>query len=90
MECYQTISFAEVSSDAFQQYHDCTYFQCWGGGPEGGFLTRVDANGNFQLYKANRQWSPWVITPEQGILIVKWEVDEFGHGTKYVKIKLEL
>jgi hypothetical protein len=89
MECYHTCSFSEVSSVNLQQYHNAVYYQCWGGGPEGGFIVQTDANGVYRACRVNRTWgTPWTVEPVEGLVYVKWEVDEFGHGTKYIKVSV--
>ena len=41
-------------------YHGFRYFQCWGGGPEGGFIT----NDKGETYTVNRGWGePFKVEP---------------------------
>lgn len=35
-----------------QAYKGFHYFECWGGGPQGGFIT----NDNNEIYEVNRTW----------------------------------
>ncbi len=62
-----------------QKYADCTYYQCWGGGPEGGYLRfRFCISGwDDEVYKVNRTWGePFtveLVTGARGI-----EVEEIG------------
>jgi hypothetical protein len=39
-----------------QKYADCTYYQCWGGGPEGGYLLyrTCETGWDDEVYRVNR------------------------------------
>jgi hypothetical protein len=64
LDVYQQGLFSEFSCEAFSDYHDCWYFQCWGGGPEGGFLHRTLPDGTEQTFRVNRGWfERWSIEP---------------------------
>lgn len=56
-------------------YHGFRYFQCWGGGPEGGFIT----NDKDETYKVNRGWGePFTVETVDGIL----DINEGCSGTQ--------
>ena len=59
-------------------YHDFRYFQCWGGGDEGGFIM----NDKDETYKVNRGWfQPFTVEPVDGIL-------DIGHrgGVEHLRV----
>jgi hypothetical protein len=48
-----------------QQYRECVYYQCWGGGPEGGYI--VDKKG--KVYEVNRTWGePFSVEPINAVI----------------------
>jgi hypothetical protein len=50
-----------------QPYKDFQYFQCWGGGPEGGYIM----NDNDDTYRVNRTWGePFTVERVEGIIDV--------------------
>jgi hypothetical protein len=59
MEIYHSMRFAQPAGASLLEYHDYTYYVCWGGGPEGGYIT----NG-VKTYRVNRTWETgWVVEP---------------------------
>lgn len=54
MEVYSHGSFKDYCGDHehLQQFKHFTYYQCWGGGPEGGYIF----NDNDETYQVNRTW----------------------------------
>lgn len=48
-----------------QPYKDFIYYQCWGGGPEGGYI----AGGRDLLCRVNRTWGePFTVEPVVGVI----------------------
>jgi len=68
MDIYsQHKNFEEFCGDHehLKPYHGFSYFQCWGGGPEGGFIM----NDKDETFKVNRTWGePFTVEPVDGIL----------------------
>ena len=59
-------------------YHDFRYFQCWGGGDEGGFIM----NDKDETYKVNRGWfQPFTVEPVDGILDIGHR-----HGVEQLRV----
>lgn len=59
-------------------YHDFRYFQCWGGGDEGGFIM----NDKDETYKVNRGWGePFSVEPVDGILDIGHR-----HGVEQLRV----
>jgi len=71
----------DIGTTTFQGY---TYYNCWGGGPEGGYLTC----GEFTVIKINRTWyEPWkVVKRYVGYKIVYREQDEMKGITRGVQL----
>lgn len=82
MEIYsETDKFAELCGEHkhLKPYHNFRYLQCWGGGPEGGFLTDGTT-----LHKVNRMWgNAFTVFPQPGTLKV-----ELRNGVKQCRIVL--
>jgi len=82
MEIYsETEKFAELCGkhEHLKPYHNFRYLQCWGGGPEGGFLTDGTT-----LHKVNRTWGEaFTVFPQPGTLRV-----EERNGVKQCRIVL--
>lgn len=68
-EIYSSHSdFKEFCGDIprLQPYRNWVYYQCWGGGPEGGFIIN-QADG--RICKVNRGWGePFSVEPVEGRL----------------------
>ena len=64
-----------------QKYADCTYYQCWGGGPEGGYLhRRCPEDSSDDVYRVNRTWGePFTVEPVIGARTI--EVQDTGTNT---------
>ena len=61
-----------------EPYHGFRYFQCWGGGPEGGYIM----NDEDETYRVNRSWGqPFTVEPVDGII-------DIGHryGMEHLRI----
>ena len=60
LEVYATGKFNEFSDDAFDEYHDCDYYQTHGGGSEGGYLVRWHQSmcrpPHQEVFKVERNW----------------------------------
>ena len=71
MDVYMRCSFAKYCENQpqLQKYADCTYYQCWGGGPEGGYLLRRRSeDSEDEVYKVNRTWGePFTVEPMIGV-----------------------
>jgi hypothetical protein len=70
MEVYFTGSFNEFIGNHthLQPYRNFRYFQCWGGGPEGGFIHSLATN---EIFKVNRTWGePFTVEPVDGTIDV--------------------
>jgi len=51
-----------------QPYKDFTYYNCWGGGPEGGYITGPDN----QIYEVNRTWgTPFTAEQVKGKITIR-------------------
>lgn len=49
-----------------QPFKNFKYYQCWGGGPEGGYIT----DKNNQVYEVNRSWGqPFTLEAIQGRIV---------------------
>jgi hypothetical protein len=78
MEVYQKSLFCHHSEEASvgTPYWGFTYYMCWGGGPEGGYITNGES-----VYRVNRSWfDPWTIESVDD----KFEVCE-RDGLQYIR-----
>lgn len=49
-------------------YHGFTYYQCWGGGPEGGYIENDEGT----IFRVERTWCrPFTVEPMEGRLEIK-------------------
>ena len=54
-----------------QPYKAFTYYNCWGGGPEGGYITGPDN----QIYEVNRTWgTPFTVERIEGIITFRRKI----------------
>lgn len=80
-EIYNHESFEDYCGEHahLQPYRNYDYYQCWGGGPEGGFI--VSENG-CKVFKVNRGWGePFSVEPIDGELVL-----EERHGVMQLRI----
>jgi hypothetical protein len=65
-----------------QKYADCTYYQCWGGGPEGGYLLyrTCETGWDDEVYRVNRTWGE-PFTVERVLGATGIEVQEIATDT---------
>ena len=85
MEVYSQSKFKELCGDHnhLKPYHNYNYYQCWGGGPEGGFIT--DNQGN--VYKVNRSWGqPFTVERVNGWIETKMVDDGGGSEQMYLRV----
>ena len=78
LEVYATCRFGLVCGrhENVKALHDYTYYMCWGGGPEGGYITNGET-----VYRVNRCWfDPWTIESVDD----KFEVCE-RDGLQYIR-----
>ena len=78
LEVYATCRFGLVCGrhENVKALHDYTYYMCWGGGPEGGYIPNGET-----LYRVNRSWfNPWTIESVDD----KFEVCE-RDGLQYIR-----
>jgi hypothetical protein len=85
MEVYSQCKFKELCGDNknLKLYHDYDYYQCWGGGLDGGFIT--DNKGN--LYKVNRSWDEsFRVERVAGMIETKMADDGGGGELMFLRI----
>lgn len=84
MDVYMRCSFGTFCKNQpqLQKYADCTYYQCWGGGPEGGYLLyHLPEDGwDDEVYRVNRTWGE-PFTVERVLGATGIEVQEIGTDT---------
>lgn len=79
MEVYTHCMFGPYCGEHehLQPYKDFRFYQCWGGGPEGGFIACGD-----ELYRVNRSWGePYTVERVKG----KIEEDRTGNKIRIIK-----
>lgn len=83
MEVYYQGSFEPYCGDhaELQAYKGFHYFQCWGGGPEGGYITNDDN----EVYEVNRTWGQH-FTVER--VFFKIEMETLGGGYMHLRLRM--
>jgi hypothetical protein len=77
-----TYAFEKCSSDKYEAYHSYTYYQTYGGGGEGGYIT----NGKETL-SVSRDWgTSWVLEPVKGELIFRTVEHDKWNSTKQLRL----
>ena len=75
MEVYRICGrFGDVCGNlANNSYHHFRYYQCWGGGPEGGYITNKSST---ETYRVNRGWGEsFTIDPVDGMIEIGYHHD---------------
>jgi len=70
-QIYSEFLFGEFISEnsEFETFKDYAYYQCYGGGPEGGYIT----NGR-DVYSVERNWgSSWTVIPVNGRIEIAYK-----------------
>jgi hypothetical protein len=83
---YHTMSFGDISGNRNHLFHDAIYYK-FRRESEGGYLVKMDGNGNYKTYTLHPSGNDWSISEVQNKIIqVKWEIDELNWGTKYARL----
>ena len=83
-ECAKPQLFKDVKGDMFPEFNDFKYYQTYGGGPEGGFITD-----GIIVAKVHRDWGiPFSVEVIKGTLVFRPGDDKEGRPNA-VKITLE-
>ena len=79
MEVYTYCMFGSFcgTHEHLQPYKDFRFYQCWGGGPEGGYIVCGE-----ELYRVNRSWGePFTVERVKGTI----EEDRTGNKIRIIK-----
>ena len=87
MDVYNVGLFAKFCKNQpqLQKYADCTYYQCWGGGPEGGYLLYRTCERGWDdvVYRVNRTWGePFTVERVSGATGIEVQEIDTDTGTR--------